>query len=93
MNHSGTPCTTNDTFKKRIPCRMGVDPMSSVLDVNCKAHDLGNLYVVDASFFVSSGAVNPSLTIIANGIRIALTFVAEAQENIHGKNTDLGLHH
>jgi choline dehydrogenase-like flavoprotein len=41
-----------------------------VLDVNCKAHDLDNLYVVDASFFVSSSAVNPSLTIIANALRV-----------------------
>jgi choline dehydrogenase-like flavoprotein len=38
--------------------------------VNCKAHDLDNLYVVDASFFVSSSAVNPSLTIIANALRV-----------------------
>jgi choline dehydrogenase-like flavoprotein len=38
--------------------------------VNCKAHDLDNLYVVDASFFVSSSGVNPSLTIIANALRV-----------------------
>jgi choline dehydrogenase-like flavoprotein len=38
--------------------------------VNCKAHDLDNLYVVDASFFPSSGAVNPALTIIANALRV-----------------------
>jgi choline dehydrogenase-like flavoprotein len=42
-----------------------------VLDPYCKAHDLDNLYVVDASCFVSASAVNPSLTIIANAIRIA----------------------
>ena len=41
-----------------------------MLDINCKAHDLDNLYVVDASFFVSSSAVNPSLTIIANALRV-----------------------
>jgi choline dehydrogenase-like flavoprotein len=41
-----------------------------VLDVNCKSHEIDNLYVVDASFFVSSGAVNPSLTIIANALRV-----------------------
>jgi len=40
------------------------------LDVNCKAHDLENLYAVDASFFVSSGAFNPSLTIMANALRV-----------------------
>jgi choline dehydrogenase-like flavoprotein len=50
--------------------RFGHDPKASVLDVNCKAHDLDNLYVVDASFFVSSSAVNPSLTIIANALRV-----------------------
>jgi choline dehydrogenase-like flavoprotein len=52
-------------------CRFGTNPRQSVLDINCKAHDLDNLYVVDASFFPSCGAVNPSLTIIANAIRIA----------------------
>ena len=52
-------------------CRFGRDPKTSVLDVNCKAHELDNLYVVDTSFFVSIGAVNPSLTAIANSIRIS----------------------
>jgi choline dehydrogenase-like flavoprotein len=51
--------------------RFGTDPRSSVLDLNCKAHDLDNLYAVDASFFPSSAAVNPSLTIIANALRVA----------------------
>src|SRR6266540_1892154 len=51
-------------------CRFGTDPKASVLDVNCKAHELDNLYVVDTSFFVSIGAVNPSLTAIANAIRV-----------------------
>jgi choline dehydrogenase-like flavoprotein len=50
--------------------RFGRDPKTSGLDLNCKAHDLDNLYVVDASFFVSIGAVNPSLTIIANALRV-----------------------
>ena len=50
--------------------RFGRDPQSSALDVNCKAHDLDNLYVVDGSFFPSSGAVNPALTIIANAMRV-----------------------
>jgi choline dehydrogenase-like flavoprotein len=67
-------------FKKRIPlegvghqngtCRFGTDPKQSVLDVNCKTHDVDNLYVVDGAFFASSGAVNPSLTIIANALRV-----------------------
>jgi choline dehydrogenase-like flavoprotein len=52
-------------------CRFGLDPRSSVLDVNCKAHELDNLYVVDTSFFVSIGAVNPALTAMANAIRVA----------------------
>jgi choline dehydrogenase-like flavoprotein len=51
-------------------CRFGDDPASSVLDRDCKAHELDNLYVVDTSFFVSIGAVNPSLTAIANALRV-----------------------
>jgi len=50
--------------------KFGNDPKTSVLNVNCKAHDLDNLYAVDASFFVSSGAFNPSLTIMANALRV-----------------------
>jgi choline dehydrogenase-like flavoprotein len=50
--------------------RMGDDPTSSVIDKWCKAHDLDNLYVVDASVFVSSAAVNPTLTIVANALRV-----------------------
>jgi choline dehydrogenase-like flavoprotein len=52
-------------------CRFGDDPATSVLDRNCKAHELDNLYVVDTSCFVSIGAVNPSLTAIANALRVA----------------------
>ncbi len=51
-------------------CRFGADPETSVLDANCKAHELDNLYVVDTSFFPSIGAVNPALTAIANAIRV-----------------------
>jgi choline dehydrogenase-like flavoprotein len=51
-------------------CRFGIDPKSSVLDINCKAHELDNLYVVDTSFFVSIGAVNPALTAMANAVRV-----------------------
>jgi len=50
--------------------RFGRDPKTSALDVNCKAHDLDNLYIVDGSFFVSSAAVNPALTIMANALRV-----------------------
>ncbi len=52
-------------------CRMGDDPKTSVLDNDCRTHDLDNLYVVDASFFASSAAVNPTLTIAANALRVA----------------------
>lgn len=51
--------------------RFGADPADSVLDLHCKAHELDNLYVADASFFPSSSAVNPTLTIIANALRVA----------------------
>ncbi|MGB5714442.1 MAG: GMC family oxidoreductase [Waterburya sp.] len=51
-------------------CRFGLDPQSSVLDLNCRTHDLHNLYVVDSSFFPSSAAVSPALTVIANALRV-----------------------
>ena len=51
--------------------RFGSDPKNSVLDLNCKAHDLDNLYVTDASFFPSCGAFNPALTIAANALRVS----------------------
>jgi choline dehydrogenase-like flavoprotein len=49
----------------------GTDPTTSVLDTFCRAHDLDNLFVVDASFFPSSAAVNPGLTIAAQALRVA----------------------
>jgi choline dehydrogenase-like flavoprotein len=61
MNY-GHPCGT---------CRFGNDPALNVLDRDCRAHDLDNLYVVDASFMPRSGAINPSLTIAANALRVA----------------------
>ncbi len=85
--HADSSVPFHAYFKKRIPlegvghqngtCRFGTDPTQSVLDINCKAHDLDNLYVVDASFFPSCGAVNPSLTIIANAIRVADHLLAD----------------
>jgi len=67
-------------FDQRIPLagvahqsgtvRFGQDPQTSALDVTCRAHDLDNLYVVDTSFFPTSGAVNPALTAIANALRV-----------------------
>jgi choline dehydrogenase-like flavoprotein len=50
--------------------RFGNDPQTSALDRNCRAHEVDNLYVVDGSFFPSSGAVNPALTIMANALRV-----------------------
>ncbi len=50
--------------------RFGTDPAASVLDPWCKAHELDNLYVVDSGFFVTSAAVNPTLTIVANAMRV-----------------------
>jgi choline dehydrogenase-like flavoprotein len=66
MNY-GHPCGT---------CRFGDDRASSVLDRDCRTHDLQNLYVVDASFMPRSGAINPSLTIAANALRVAPSIAA-----------------
>jgi choline dehydrogenase-like flavoprotein len=51
-------------------CRFGSDPKTSVLDLNCRTHNIDNLYVVDGSFFPSNSGVNPTLTIIANALRV-----------------------
>ncbi len=51
-------------------CRFGTDPKASILDLNCKAHDLDNLYVVDSSFYPSSAALNPTHTLLANALRV-----------------------
>jgi choline dehydrogenase-like flavoprotein len=51
-------------------CRFGSDPATSVLDTDCRAHEVDNLYVVDTSFFPSIGAVNPALTAMANALRV-----------------------
>jgi choline dehydrogenase-like flavoprotein len=50
--------------------RFGRDASCSALDVDCRAHEVANLYVVDGSFFPSSAAVNPALTIMANALRV-----------------------
>jgi choline dehydrogenase-like flavoprotein len=52
-------------------CRFGTDPGTSVLNLDCRAHEIENLYITDASFFPSISAVNPTLTIIANALRVA----------------------
>jgi len=51
-------------------CRFGEDPATSVLNLDCRAHDVDNLYVVDGSFFPSNAGVSPALTIIANALRV-----------------------
>ncbi len=51
--------------------RFGVDPQQSVFDPTCRSHEFDNLYVADASFMPSISAVNPSLTIMANALRVA----------------------
>jgi choline dehydrogenase-like flavoprotein len=66
--HKGMPIGA--TAHQAGTVRFGTDPINSALDMNCKAHDLDNLYVVDTSFFPSIGAVNPSLTAIANALRV-----------------------
>jgi choline dehydrogenase-like flavoprotein len=62
--------STNTTHQCGTLC-FGTDPRSSVLDPYCRAHDVENLFVVDASFFPSSAAVNPGLTIAAQALRVA----------------------
>ncbi len=67
----GKDIPLNGTAHQAGTLRFGRDPAASVLDTDCKAHELDNLYVTDASFFPSIGAVNPTLTIIANALRVA----------------------
>ena len=75
LRKAGWPLVVSRTFEKKSPshqcgtARMGTDPARSVVDVNLKAHDLDNLYVVDASVLPTSAAVNPSLTIAALALR------------------------
>jgi choline dehydrogenase-like flavoprotein len=51
-------------------CRFGRDPATSALNVDCRAHELDNVYVVDTSVFPSIGAVNPALSAMANSLRV-----------------------
>ena len=68
MTHSHK--TKNTTHQCGTLC-FGTDPRTSVLDPFCRSHDVENLFVVDASFFPSSAAVNPGLTIAAQALRVA----------------------
>jgi choline dehydrogenase-like flavoprotein len=80
IDHSDSSRAKTGYFTTKMPmhslghqvgtCRFGEDPKTAVLDLNCRTHDVDNLYVVDGSFFVSSGAVNPTLTIVANALRV-----------------------
>jgi choline dehydrogenase-like flavoprotein len=65
-------------------CRFGTDPATSVLDINCKAHEVDNLYVADTSFFPSIGAVNPALTAMANAIRVGEHIAERLGVSLHG---------
>jgi len=67
----GKDIPINGTAHQAGTCRFGTDSASSVLNLDCRAHEVDNLYVTDASFFPSIGAVNPTLTIIANALRVA----------------------
>jgi len=58
-------------------CRFGNNPRTSVLDRNNRIHDLDNAYVLDGSFFPSSGGIHPSLTIAANSLRVS-TLIAQS---------------
>ncbi|MBI4525156.1 MAG: GMC family oxidoreductase [Deltaproteobacteria bacterium] len=60
-------------------CRMGNDPKSSVVDRWCRSHDVANLFIIDASVFVTSGGLNPALTIQANAFRVCDYIAAEAR--------------
>ena len=61
-------------------CRMGDDPRESVVNRWCQSHDVSNLWVVDGSFFPTSGGYNPTLTILANAYRVADHFVSEGKK-------------
>ncbi|QDG68453.1 GMC family oxidoreductase [Pseudarthrobacter sp. NIBRBAC000502772] len=62
----------------------GHDPATSVLTPDCRTHDLDNLWVVDSSFFPSSAALNPALTIAANALRVADTIIGAGNASIQG---------
>ncbi|MEL6553189.1 MAG: GMC family oxidoreductase [Cyanobacteria bacterium J06621_11] len=73
-------------------CRFGENPTTSVLNLNCQTHDVKNLYVVDGSFFPSSAALNPTLTIIANTIRVSEHLserLAQISDPAHSRSSNL----
>ncbi|MDR6235272.1 GMC family oxidoreductase [Pseudomonas oryzihabitans] len=72
----GKDTPTGGTAHQAGTLRFGEDPKTAVLDLDCRTHEVDNLYVTDASFFPSVGAVNPTLTIIANSLRVADAIIA-----------------
>lgn len=68
--YAGYKLGTSGVSHQSGTCKFGEDPKTSVLDLHCKMHDVDNVYVVDTSFFPSSGAVNPALTAMANALRV-----------------------
>ena len=84
LRRAGYPITLSRAFDRRTPshqcgtARMGSDPTASVVNPDCRAHDLENLYIVDASVLPTSAAVNPSLTIAALALRTAQHIAGQA---------------
>ncbi len=70
--------------------RFGTDPASTALDLNCRMHEVDNLYLADSSFFVSSSAVNPTLTIIANALRVADHIAERLHANVPAARVPAG---
>ena len=73
--------------------RFGHDPRASALDVHCRAHEVDNLYVVDSSFFPSSAAVNPALTIMANALRVGDHLLERVGANTARRETEVSHAH
>jgi choline dehydrogenase-like flavoprotein len=71
--------------------RFGVDPATAPLDLDCPLREVDNLYVADSSFFVSSSAVNPTLTIIANALRVAEVVAARLGTSTLARPTPLAV--
>lgn len=69
-------------------CRMGTDPLTSVVDENGKVHGLSNIYIVDSSVLPTSGSTNPGLTIAANAMRMAEVFLSKVQSSSVYENSN-----
>ena len=83
--HARTRSRSPVSPTRPAPAGSATIPPTSVLDVNCKAHELDNLYVVDTSFFPSIGAVNPALTAMANALRVGDHLLATAGGGRHDR--------